>query len=61
MFVNPTGAAPGNYSAAEITSDGEVAAAAEPSQYGMMGLMAFGLGGLILRARKRRASETAAD
>ena len=56
VFVNPTGAAPGTYAARQL-ADGEVAAAPEPSQVGMLGLMAFGVGGLILRAKKRRASE----
>ena len=55
VFVNPTGAAPGNYAAGQL-ADGEVAAAPEPSQVGMMGLIAFGLGGLLLRAKRRRAS-----
>ena len=41
-------------------ADGEVSPAPEPSQYGMMGLMALGLGGLILRARKRQAKDAEA-
>ena len=56
VFVNPAGAAAGNYAAGQL-ADGEVAAAPEPSQAGMLGLMAFGVGGLLLRARKRHAAD----
>ena len=65
VFVNPYDARSGIQYTANVPagqlSDGEVAAAPEPSQVGMLGLMALGLGGLILRARKRRASEMTKD
>ena len=43
---------------AAILSNGEVSPAPEPSQVGTLGLMAAGLGGVLLRARKRRAKNT---
>ena len=58
FFVNPNGTS--STVGAFQLADGEVVAAPEPSQYGMLGLMALGLGGLILRARKRQAGAATA-
>ena len=52
-FVNPNGTS--STVGAFQLADGEVVAAPEPSQVGMLGLMGLGLGGLILRARRRQA------
>ena len=61
VFVSPDGAGgnsggAGNAPVVQL-ADGELAPTPEPSQVGMLALMAAGLGGLLLRARKRKASE----
>ena len=49
---------PGELTALQDIGYNEASPAPEPSQVGMLALMGLGLGGLLLRARRRRAQET---